>query len=104
MNPVGLPEGKLHCWCFSESHDENVQIGQDLGYFELPNGFIVDIGYYDEYCTKVSLNCRDDYTTRWIEIDLGSLYLEFTSKRPVIALAQFVEIANYFSELKIQRS
>jgi len=106
IEPVGLPEGELHLWCLSKDHEDNFCM-EDLGYFDLPNGFTIDLGYYrDEYCTKVIVNQQYEENQHpcWLEIDLRHQLCEedYTCEDPITAMKQFVEIANLFSKVKIK--
>ncbi len=104
IEPIGLPTGKMHFWNLSNNNEDN---HEDLGVFDMPNGLSVDLGYYGEnYCVKAVVN--QDYSENehpcWLEIKLDRILPlgDYTCQDPYVAVKQFVDIANYFSKVKIK--
>ena len=103
LYPKNIEKDKLHCWNLSDCHSENVLLGEDIGYIELDNNFLIDLGYYDSYVVKVFIICEynEDGINRDMAEEINPM-INCSRDTPEEALEVFEELYEYYTDIKLK--
>lgn len=74
-----------------------------IGYTELDNNFLIDLGYYDSYVVKVFIICEynEDGKIRDMVEEINPM-MNCSRDTPEEALGVFEELYNYYTNIRLK--